>query len=107
MEDQIERAKNIRSNAGIFCFIFSSLGVLASAYLLLQILYKNQNNNPYVGFIGLGSSIALGTLGSIATNQKRTAALTALFVAAQNSASQLPIRPVPEYSDLLEDSENK
>ena len=40
-------------------------------------------------------------------DSKRTAALTALLVRSTNSASELPIPPSQEYSDLLEDSDNE
>ena len=50
---------------------------------------------------------AVSAHGSNVVNNKRTAELTALLVRSTNSASELPIAKSPEYSDLLEDSDNQ
>ena len=55
----------------------------------------------------LVAGAAVSAHGSNVVNNKRTAELTALLVRSTNSASELPISKSPEYSDLLEDSDNQ
>ena len=55
----------------------------------------------------LVAGAAVSAHGSNVINNKRTSELTALLVRSTNSASELPIAQSSEYSDLLEDSDNK
>tara|TARA_Y100001968_G_scaffold145385_2_gene132850 strand:+ start:2563 stop:2895 length:333 start_codon:yes stop_codon:yes gene_type:complete len=110
MEDQINAAEKAKSIPGEICqwsgAVFGILLGLASIWTEFQ---KNDFKSlslwkPISVFI---TGAAVSAHGSNVINNKRTAELTALLVRSTNSASELPISPIPEYSDLLEDSENK
>ncbi len=110
MEDQIQAAKLTRSKSGVLCLISSGITAFFFSIVIASSLGSGsgkRENNLVIGFCGLGLSSALAALSSISNNQKKIAAFTALLVAAQNSASALPSPTIPEYSDLLEDSDNK
>ena len=110
MEDQINAAENAKSISAEICqWSGAVFGILFGlGFLLTEV--KNENIKiislwkPITAFVA-GASVSAH--GSNVINNKRTAALTALLVRSTNSASELPISQSLEYSDLLEDSENK
>tara|TARA_Y100001968_G_C19379407_1_gene729471 strand:- start:762 stop:1091 length:330 start_codon:yes stop_codon:yes gene_type:complete len=109
MEDQINAAEKAKSIAAEICqWSGAVFGVLFGlGFLFTEVKNKDFKSiswwKPISAFVA-GASVSAH--GSNVTDNKRTAALTALLVRSTNSASELPISKAPEYSDLLEDSEN-
>ena len=110
MEDQINAAENAKSiSAGICQWSGAVFGILFGLGFLLAEVEKNDLKSlPWWKPISaLVAGAAISAHGSNVINNKRTAELTALLVRSTNSASELPISHSSEYSDLLEDSDNK
>ncbi len=110
MEDQIIAAENSKSISGEICqWSGAVFGVLIGLGFLWSEVEKNDFQSlPWwkpISIFVAGSAVSAH--GSNVINNKRTKELTALLVRSTNSASELPISPTPEYSDLLEDSDNK
>ena len=110
MEDQINAAENTKSISGEICqwsgAIFGIL--LGFGFVWVEVQRNDLESLPWWKPISvLVAGAAISAHGSNVINNKRTAQLTALLVRSTNSASELPISPATEYSDLLEDSDNK
>ena len=110
MEDQINAAEKAKSISAEICQWSGALfGVLFGLGFLLTEVKNNDLKSiswwkPISAFV---AGAAVSAHGSNVIDNKRTAALTALLVRSTNSASELPVSKSIEYSDLLEDSENK
>ena len=110
MEDQINAAEKAKSISAEICqWSGAVFGILFGMGFIFVEVQKNDLKSlpwwkPITAFIA-GS--ALSAHGSNVINNKRTAELTALLVRSTNSASELPMAQSSEYSDLLEDSDNK
>ena len=110
MEDQIIVAEKSTSISAEICqWSGAVFGILFGIGFLLAEVQKNDLKTlpwwkPVTVFI---AGAAVSAHGSNVINNKRTAELTALLVRSTNSASELPISQSSEYSDLLEDSDNK
>ena len=110
MEDQINAAENSTSIFGEICqWSGAVFGILFGIGFFLVEVQRNDLKSlpwwkPVTAFI---AGAAVSAHGSNVINNKRTAELTALLVRSTNSASELPIAKSPEYSDLLEDSDNE
>ena len=110
MEDQINAAEKTKSVSAEICQWSGTIfGILFGLGFLLTEFKNNDLKSiswwkPISAFV---AGAAVSAHGSNVINNKRTAALTALLVRSTNSASELPISKSSEYSDLLEDSENK
>ena len=110
MEDQINAAEKSRSIAAEICqWSGAVFGVLFGIGFFFAEVQKNDLKalpwwKPITALI---AGAAVSAHGSNVINNKRTAELTALLVRSTNSASELPISKSPEYSDLLEDSDNQ
>tara|TARA_Y100001968_G_C19323502_1_gene700510 strand:+ start:749 stop:1081 length:333 start_codon:yes stop_codon:yes gene_type:complete len=110
MEDQINVAENAKSISAEFCQWSGAIfGILFGFGLFLAEAKKNDLTSIswWKPVTALVAGAAVSAHGSNVINNKRTAELTALLVRSTNSASELPSAPAPEYSDLLEDSENE
>ena len=110
MEDQINAAENAKSISAEVCQWSGAIfGVLFGLGFFWAEVQKNDLKSlPWWKPISaLVAGAAISAHGSNVINNKRTAELTALLVRSTNSASELPIAPSPEYSDLLEDSDNE
>ena len=120
MEDQIKAAKTAMPSSGLLCKGLGMLGSIVAVFIVVfgfsKAMEEEKNGSPAGGtaavFLAygmgiLGVSASYAALGSISINQKRTAELVSLIVESQNSASELPLSSTAEYSDLLEDSDNK
>ena len=110
MEDQINAAEKSTSIFAEICLWSGALfGILFGVGFFLAEVQKNDLKSlPWWKPISaLVAGAAVSAHGSNVINNKRTAELTALLVRSTNSASELPIAPASEYSDLLEDSENE
>ncbi len=110
MEDQINAAENAKSISAEICqWSGAVFGVLFTLGFFVAELQKNDLKSlPWWKPISaLVAGAALSAHGSNVINNKKTAELTALLVRSTNSASELPISQPTEYSDLLEDSDNK
>ena len=110
MEDQIIAAENAKSISAEICkWSGAVFGILFGLGFLLAEVQKNDLKSlPWWKPISaLVAGAALSAHGSNVINNKRTAELTALLVRSTNSASELPMAQSSEYSDLLEDSDNK
>ena len=110
MEDQIYAAENSRSISAEICqWSGAVFGILFGiGFFLAEVQKKDLKSLPWWKPIAaLVSGAAVSAHGSNVVNNKRTAELTALLVRSTNSASELPIAKVSEYSDLLEDSDNQ
>tara|TARA_B100001029_G_C14933497_1_gene379054 strand:+ start:312 stop:644 length:333 start_codon:yes stop_codon:yes gene_type:complete len=110
MEDQIYAAENAKSFSGEICqwsgVIFGVL--IGLAFFWTEVKKNDLKSLPWWKPISaLVAGAAVSAHGGNVSNNKRTAELTALLVRATNSASELPIANSPEYSDLLEDSDNQ
>ena len=110
MEDQISAAENAKSFSAEFCQWSGALfGVfLGLGFFLAEVQKNDLKSLPWwkpISALVAGASVSAH--GSNVVNNKRTAELTALLVRSTNSASELPIAKLTEYSDLLEDSDNK
>ena len=110
MEDQIKAAEKARSISAEICqwsgAVFGILLGLGSFWVEIQ---KNdfRSSSWWKPITVLVAGAAVSAHGTNVINNKRTKELTALLVRSTNSASELPITKVSEYSDLLEDSDNK
>ncbi len=110
MEDQINAAENAKSISAEICHWSGVVfGILFGLGFLLAEVQKNDLKSlPWWKPISaLVAGAAISAHGSNVINNKRTAKLTALLVRSTNSASELPLSYSSEYSDLLEDSDNK
>tara|TARA_Y100001968_G_C19130266_1_gene606362 strand:- start:13 stop:345 length:333 start_codon:yes stop_codon:yes gene_type:complete len=110
MEDQIISAEQTKSISAEICqWAGAVFGVLFGLSFLLTEIKNNdiKTISWWKPISALVAGAAVSAHGSNVINNKRTSALTALLVRSTNSASELPITPSSEYSDLLEDSENK
>ena len=110
MEDQINAAENAKSISAEVCQWSGAIfGVLFGLGFFWSEVQKNdlKTLSWWKPISALVAGAAVSAHGSNVINNKRTAELTALLVRSTNSASELPIAPSSEYSDLLEDSENQ
>ena len=111
MEDQINSAENAKSISAVICQWSGPIfGILLGLGFFLGEIQKNDLKSlPWWKPISaLLAGAAISAHGSNVINNKRTAELTALLVRSTNSASELPpMAQSSEYSDLLEDSDNK
>ena len=110
MEDQINAAENAKSISGEICqwsgVVFGV--VFGLGFFLSEIQMNNLKSILWWKPISaLVAGVAVSAHGSNVVNNKRTAELTALLVRSTNSASELPVVPPSDYSDLLEDSDNQ
>ena len=110
MEDQINAAEKSTSISAEICqWAGTVFGILFGIGFFLAEFQKNDLKSfpwwkPISAFV---AGAAVSAHGSNVINNKRTAELTALLVRSTNSASELPLANSPEYSDLLEDSDNQ
>ena len=110
MEDQINVAENAKSISAEVCQWSGAIfGILFGLGFFWAEVQKNdlKTLSWWKPISALVAGAAVSAHGSNVINNKRTAELTALLVRSTNSASELPIAPSSEYSDLLEDSENQ
>ena len=110
MEDQINAAEHAKSISADICQWSGAIfGILFGLGFFLAEFQKNdlRSLSWWKPISALVAGAAVTAHGSNVNNNKRTAELTALLVRSTNSASELPISQSTEYSDLLEDSENK
>ena len=110
MEDQINAAENARSITAEICqWSGAVFGILFGIGFFLTEIEKNdlKSLSWWKPISALVAGAAVSAHGSNVVNNKRTAELTALLVRSTNSASELPLAVSPEYSDLLEDSDNQ
>ena len=110
MDDQINAAEKAKSISAEVCQWSGAIfGVLFGLGFFWVELQKNDLKSlPWWKPISaLVAGAAVSAHGSNVINNKRTAELTALLVRSTNSASELPVAPSAEYSDLLEDSDNQ
>ena len=110
MEDQINAAEKSTSISGEICkWSGAVFGILFGlGFFLAEVQKDDLKSLPWWKPVSaLVAGAALSAHGSNVINNKRTSALTALLVRSTNSASELPISKSTEYSDLLEDSDNK
>ena len=110
MEDQINAAENAKSISAEICQWSGAIfGVLLGLGFFWSEVQKNDLKSIawWKPISTLVAGAAVSAHGSNVVNNKRTAELTALLVRSTNSASELPISQSAEYSDLLEDSDNK
>ena len=90
MEELLNKANSKDSFFGNLCQITALLGGGISIFVLLTSLENIGFGTAYsVG--GLGSSAAIGAIGTTANQSKRQAELLKLLVQSTNSASALPI----------------
>ena len=110
MEDQINAAENAKSISAEVC---QWSGAVFGVLFGLSFFWSEFQENDFTSLpwwkpvAALVSGAAVSAHGSNVKNNKRTAELTALLVRSTNSASELPVAVSTEYSDLLEDSDNK
>ena len=110
MEDQINAAEKSTSISAEICQWSGAIfGILFGIGFFFAEVQKNDLKSLtwWKPITALIAGAAVSAHGSNVVNNKRTAELTALLVRSTNSASELPFAKSPEYSDLLEDSENK
>ena len=110
MEDQINAAEKAKSFSAEVCqWSGAVFGVLFGLTFFGTELQKNNLKSIawWKPISALVAGAAVSAHGSNVIYNKRTAALTALLVRSTNSASELPIAPSSEYSDLLEDTDNQ
>tara|TARA_Y100001968_G_C19154550_1_gene617778 strand:+ start:253 stop:585 length:333 start_codon:yes stop_codon:yes gene_type:complete len=110
MEDQINAAEKSSSISGEICQWSGAIfGILfGMGFFLAEIQKSDLKSLPWWKPISaLVAGAAVSAHGSNVVNNKRTAELISLLVRSTNSASELPIAKSPEYSDLLEDSDNQ
>ena len=110
MEDQIISAEQSTSVSAEICqWSGAVLGVLFGLGFLLTEVRNNdlKSISWWKPISALVAGASVSAHGSNVIINKRTSALTALLVRSTNSASELPLTQTSEYSDLLEDSENK
>tara|TARA_B100001029_G_scaffold111024_1_gene91642 strand:- start:91 stop:423 length:333 start_codon:yes stop_codon:yes gene_type:complete len=110
MEDQINAAENAKSISAEVC---QWSGAIFAVLIGLGFFWTEVKKNDLMSLpwwkpiSALVAGAAISAHGSNVIYNKRTAELTALLVRSTNSASELPISHSSEYSDLLEDSDNK
>tara|TARA_Y100001968_G_scaffold235914_1_gene219105 strand:+ start:178 stop:510 length:333 start_codon:yes stop_codon:yes gene_type:complete len=110
MEDQINAAENAKSISAEVCLWSGAFfGVLLGLGFFWVEFQKNDLKTLpwWKPITALVAGATVSAHGSNVINNKRTAELTALLVRSTNSASELPLAPSTEYSDLLEDSDNQ
>ena len=110
MEDQINAAENAKCVSAEICqWSGAVFGILFGLGFFLTEVQKNDLKTlPWWKPISaLVAGAAVSAHGSNVINNKKTSELTALLVRSTNSASELPLSQTAEYSDLLEDSDNK
>ena len=110
MEDQINAAEKTTCISAEICqWSGAVFGILFGMGFFLAEFQKNDliSLSWWKPVTAIVAGAAVSAHGSNVVNNKRTAELTALLVRSTNSASALPIGKPPEYSDLLEDSDNK
>ena len=110
MEDQINSAeKSTTISAEICQWSGAVFGILFGiGFFLVEVQKNDLKSLPWWKPItALIAGAAVSAHGSNVVSNKRTAELTALLVRSTNSASELPLAKSPEYSDLLEDSDNQ
>jgi len=110
MEDQINSAEKAKSISAEICQWSGAIfGILFGLGFFLGEIQQNnlKSLSWWKPISALVAGAAISAHGSNVVNNKRTAELTALLVRSTNSASELPIAKSPEYSDLLEDSDNQ
>tara|TARA_Y100001968_G_C19015398_1_gene552571 strand:- start:115 stop:447 length:333 start_codon:yes stop_codon:yes gene_type:complete len=110
MEDQINAAEKAKSLSAELCQWSGAIfGILFGLGFFWAEFQKNdlKTISWWKPISALVAGAAVSAHGSNVINNKRTSELTALLVRSTNSASELPIPPAPEYSDLLEDSDNQ
>ncbi len=110
MEDQINAAEKAKSISAEVCQWSGAIfGILFGLGFFWAEFQKNDLKSLqwWKPISALVAGAAVSAHGSNVINNKRTAELTALLVRSTNSASELPLAPSPEYSDLLEDSDNQ
>ena len=110
MEDQINAAEKSTSISAEICqWSGAVFGILFGVSFFLAEVQKNDLNSLtwWKPISALVVGAAVSAHGSNVVHNKRTAELIALLVRSTNSASELPIAQSPEYSDLLEDSDNQ
>jgi len=110
MDDQINAAENAKSISAEICQWSGALfGALLGVGFFWTEVQKNdlKSLHWWKPISALVAGAAVSAHGRNVIYNKRTAELTALLVRSTNSASELPITHSSEYSDLLEDSDNK
>ena len=110
MEDQINAAEKAKSLSAEVCQLSGAVfGILIGlGFFWTEVQRNDLKSLPWWKPISaLVAGAAISAHGSNVINNKRTAELTALLVRSTNSASELPITQLHEYSDLLEDSDNQ
>tara|TARA_Y100001968_G_C19359176_1_gene718800 strand:- start:333 stop:665 length:333 start_codon:yes stop_codon:yes gene_type:complete len=110
MEDQINAAENSKCFSAEICqWSGAVFGVLFGFGFLWAEIQRTELKplGWWRPISALVAGAAVSAHGSNVINNKRTAELTALLVRSTNSASELPIAKPSDYSDLLEDSENR
>ena len=110
MEDQINAAEKSTSVSAEICqWSGAVFGILFGVGFFLAEVQKNdlKSLHWWKPISALVAGAAISAHGSNVVSNKRTAELTALLVRSTNSASELPIAKLSEYSDLLEDSDNQ
>ena len=110
MEDQINAAEKSTSISAEICqWSGAVFGILFGVgFFLVEIQKNDLKSLPWWKPISaLVAGATVSAHGSNVVNNKRTSELIALLVRSTNSASELPISKSVEYSDLLEDSDNK
>ena len=110
MEDQINAAENAKSISAELCQWSGAIfGILLGLGFFWSEVQKNdlKTLSWWKPISALVAGAAVSAHGSNVVSNKRTAELTALLVRSTNSASELPVAKLSEYSDLLEDSDNE
>ena len=110
MEDQLNDAEKSTSISAEICkWLGAVFGILFGMGFFLAEVKNNdlKSLSWWKPISALMAGAAVSAHGNNVINNKRTAELTALLVRSTNSASELPIAKSPEYSDLLEDSDNQ
>ena len=110
MEDQINAAEKASSISAEICKWSGAIFGLLFGFGFFWAEFQKNDLKSLPWWKPLSALIAGASVSAHGTNvinNKRTSELTALLVRSTNSASELPIVQSPEYSDLLEDSDNQ
>ena len=110
MEDQINAAEKASSISAEICKWSGAIFGLLFGFGFFWTEFQKNDLKSLPWWKPLSALVAGASVsahGSNVINNKRTSELTALLVRSTNSASELPIAQSPEYSDLLEDSDNQ
>ena len=110
MEDQIIAAEKSTSFSAEICqWSGAVFGILFGVGFLVAEVQKNDLKSIawWKPISALVAGASVSAHGSNVVSNKRTSELTALLVRSTNSASELPLANLSEYSDLLEDSDNQ